>query len=287
MVIMESIHIGVSRASPGTCCNGDDTGSSENDAQSLAQLATTLGFISRTVLVAPGDATRTRLIGEFDRVVQKFALNGQEGGLLLLTFAGHGCRKKVSSPPAPLKGKADTWCLHDGQFHDYELLAQLARFRSTDRIVILSDSCHSGGLVSVFNLPALLQHAWASLLKLAVAPLEMPLPPGSPGAWAFDSARWRRLKAQAEQLPSITAHVLLLSSSEENQSSSQTEHDGVFTAAILAQAPTGFLSYLSWFEAVKREVHKKPDHQSPGWIPLDGCSAFWNQTPFNPAPVTC
>ena len=38
----------------------------------------------------------------------------------------------------------ETWCLYDGQLIDDELYFELSRFAAGVRILVLSDSCHSG-----------------------------------------------------------------------------------------------------------------------------------------------
>ena len=38
----------------------------------------------------------------------------------------------------------ETWCLYDGQLIDDELYFELSRFKAGVRILVLSDSCHSG-----------------------------------------------------------------------------------------------------------------------------------------------
>ena len=41
----------------------------------------------------------------------------------------------------------ETWCLYDGQLIDDELYFELSKFAAGVRILVLSDSCHSGTVV--------------------------------------------------------------------------------------------------------------------------------------------
>ena len=41
----------------------------------------------------------------------------------------------------------ETWCLYDGQLIDDELYFELSKFAPGVRILVLSDSCHSGTVV--------------------------------------------------------------------------------------------------------------------------------------------
>jgi hypothetical protein len=41
----------------------------------------------------------------------------------------------------------ETWCLYDGQLIDDELYLELSKFAEGVRILVLSDSCHSGTMI--------------------------------------------------------------------------------------------------------------------------------------------
>ena len=43
--------------------------------------------------------------------------------------------------------KDETWCLYDGELIDDEVFIELAQFAEGVRIIVLSDSCHSGSVV--------------------------------------------------------------------------------------------------------------------------------------------
>ena len=65
------------------------------------------------------------------------------GDLFFLTYSGHG--GQVPDVTGEEADKQDeTWCLYDGQLIDDELYFELSRFAAGVRILVLSDSCHSG-----------------------------------------------------------------------------------------------------------------------------------------------
>jgi metacaspase-1 len=69
----------------------------------------------------------------------------ESGDLLFWTYLGHG-----GQMPDPDREESDardeTWVLFDRQLLDDELYALWARFQPGVRIVVLSDSCHSGSV---------------------------------------------------------------------------------------------------------------------------------------------
>ena len=67
----------------------------------------------------------------------------QGGDLFFLTYSGHGGQvPDVNGDEADKKD--ETWCLYDGQLIDDELYFELSKFAAGVRILVLSDSCHSG-----------------------------------------------------------------------------------------------------------------------------------------------
>lgn len=65
------------------------------------------------------------------------------GDVFLVTYAGHGGSLPDKNGDEP-DGRDETWCLYDRQFRDDELYALWAQFDAGVKIVVISDSCHSG-----------------------------------------------------------------------------------------------------------------------------------------------
>ena len=67
----------------------------------------------------------------------------RKGDFFFLTYSGHG--GQVPDVTGEEADKQDeTWCLYDGQLIDDELYFELSRFAAGVRILVFSDSCHSG-----------------------------------------------------------------------------------------------------------------------------------------------
>ena len=67
----------------------------------------------------------------------------RSGDIFLLTYSGHGGQVPDRDHDEP-DLQDETWCLYDGELIDDEIYQALARFKAGVRVLVLSDSCHSG-----------------------------------------------------------------------------------------------------------------------------------------------
>ena len=112
-----------------------------NDAEKMFEVADHYGYDSKQIL-RNHEATRDRVKHE----VREVSLQMQDGDIFFLTFSGHGSQipDAGNDPDDEDDGLDETWCLFDGQLLDDELRHLLAAFPGGSRVVVLSDSCHSG-----------------------------------------------------------------------------------------------------------------------------------------------
>ena len=134
-----ALHIGLNLVDPKAYGGWDGPlAACEFDARDMAALAEQAGIASPTVLLTK-KATRSAVLAAIRAASRAL----RTGGYFLLTYSGHG--GQVPDVTGEEADKQDeTWCLFDGQLIDDELHAELARFRAGVRILVLSDSCHSG-----------------------------------------------------------------------------------------------------------------------------------------------
>jgi metacaspase-1 len=142
-----SIHIGVNELS-------DHYGGLESlkscnkDAEDMAKIAVSAGFEILTVLKNQ-NATVLNVTTAITDSIKK--LNDDD--TLLITYSGHGTQKRETSPFDELDLKDETWCLFDRQIMDDELKIQWLKVEKKVRILVISDSCHSGTLVESNSTP--------------------------------------------------------------------------------------------------------------------------------------
>jgi hypothetical protein len=109
----------------------------ENDARYMETIATSQGFVPQSLLTKA--ATSTAVLG----VMEKAAKELFEDDFFLLTYSGHGGQINDAGNDEP-DGLDETWVLFDRQLVDDELYAAWSLFRPSMRVLVLSDSCHSG-----------------------------------------------------------------------------------------------------------------------------------------------
>jgi hypothetical protein len=114
----------------------------ENDAEAMAQIARKQGF---TVEIFKTNNARKRAV--LDRI-QDVASKLEASDVFMLSFAGHGSVVPDDNGDEP-SGYDQTWCLFDAQLVDDELYNALSRFKTGVRIILFSDSCHSGSIIRV------------------------------------------------------------------------------------------------------------------------------------------
>ncbi len=112
----------------------------EADAEDLYALATSMGY--QASILKTRKATRQRVIDGIRAAAQTCA----SGDIFLLTYSGHGGQVPDSNHDEDDQVD-ETWVLYDGELIDDELYELWAEFKAGVRILVLSDSCHSGTVI--------------------------------------------------------------------------------------------------------------------------------------------
>ncbi len=116
--------------------------------------------------------------------------------LFVISYSGHGSLAEDESGDEQYD---QTWCLYDGQLIDDELAQIWAAFPEGARIVVISDSCHSGSIIKVNNPQAASDLPWNE--KGIPAELQKRLT----AQWG---APWRKLPPSTTTLQKVKAAVL-------------------------------------------------------------------------------
>ena len=274
-----SIHIGLNKIDETHYGTTGDLANPENDAASMAELATANGFTASPPLLT-NDATSTAVTN----AIKQAASTLTSGDILLLTYAGHGAQ--IPDANGDEKDAQDeTWVLYDRQLLDDELYGLLATLADGVRVLILSDSCHSGTVAR--DLP----------LSLTTTELERAFDTNEPHRvpqrirtlpheaqlhnYQRDQQLYTQIQRATPAQPAFAADVLLISGCQDNQTSSDgTSNHGLFTQTLLNTWNNGA------FKGTYATLHKKivadmPFFQTPNLFQAGKTSAaFRNQAPF-------
>lgn len=284
-----SLHLGLNSVSPKHYDGwSGDLVACESDARDMAAIATSQGL--QPCVLLSGKATRKAVLAALRQAAKALTA----GDLFVLSYSGHG--GQVPDITGEETDQQDeTWCLFDCQLIDDELYLELGRFAKGVRILVLSDSCHSGTVtrgapatVLPGHRPRLLppaiarrtyqQHrAFYDQLQRDVSQAAGKSGPVDPDAVlaGLGTASTRLTQIGGALQPAI----VLISGCQDNQTSMDGEHNGLFTEHLLRVWKSGR------FEGDHRLFHGQiragmPATQSPRLYVLGKTAAFVRQRPF-------
>ena len=285
-----SLHIGLNAVSAAAYAGWDGPlAACEFDANDLAALATSKGMKSTVLLTRK--ATRAAVLSALRNAAKKL----KAGGLFVLSYSGHGGQVPDTNHDEPDK-MDETWCLYDGQLIDDELYLELSRFAAGVRVLVLSDSCHSGTCTRARLPPPPPPGQRARLMPDTVARR----------VYASHQAFYDGLQADAARsaakvvdpdaalaqvavtgaatqattlLGAFKPAVLLISGCQDNQTSMDGENNGAFTEQLLRVWDHGKFkgSYGAFHARIRGAL---PASQSPNLFALGPAAAFVAQAPF-------
>lgn len=288
-----SLHIGLNAVSPshyggwsGELC------ACEFDAKDMAAIAQSRSMKSTLLLTA--DATRAKVLD----AVRSAAGALKAGDLFFLSYSGHG--GQVPDVTGDEDDKQDeTWCLYDGQLIDDELYYELSRFAAGVRVLVLSDSCHSGSVIrdvppTVAIVPTAQPPQRPKLMPRSVAlrtyrdnqafydKLQRDVAAAAGGKIVDPDAALAHVAASGRLsaiVKKFKPSVILISGCQDNQTSMDGQHNGAFTEQLLAVWNNGGFdrSYAAFHAAIRSRM---PATQSPNLFTLGAAGLFLAQRPF-------
>lgn len=274
-----SLHLGLNKVDPNHYGGWDGTlRACENDAHDTEAIARSLNYETRTVLLTK-EATHGAVTGAIA------AASGQlrSGDIFLISYSGHGGQVPDRNADEEEDNLDETWVLYDRQLVDDELYALWAGFAPGVRILMLSDSCHSGSAAraALYN----------RLSELGVRPEGMPAGqvavrgmPEEVRDKTYEKNRALYDKVQKDypsaERVGIGASVLLISGCQDNQSSYDGPRNGAFTAMLLKIWNRGEFrgGYRKFYKTILRNM---PLSQTPNYFKVGMPNlAFERQRPF-------
>ncbi len=216
-----SLHIGLNAVDPNHYGGWDGAlKACEFDARDYKSIAVERGF--EPVMLLTEEATAQAVTDAISSAARML----RSGDMFLLTYAGHGGQVPDTNFDEEDPGRQDeTWVLWDRQLVDDELWSLWKQFRRGVRILVISDSCHSGTVVR--TMPAFPASGPVPRIRL--------LPP------AQASRVYRRNQHLYEEIQrafpggervEVKASVILISGCQDNQYSLDGERNGLFTETL-------------------------------------------------------
>lgn len=236
-----------------------------NDANAMHQLARDQGFVGQVLLNE--EATRSNVI----RSINQAAAELEAGDILFISYSGHGGYLPDHNRDEE-DGHDETWCLHDGELLDDELNLFWSRFKAGVRILVISDSCHSGTVIKPAqpNIPYSTAAARQLTDEQALA------------VWENQKDFYQGIRsALPVARPEIKAAVRLLSGCQDNQQSYDGQPNGAFTTQLLRVWDQGrFTGSYQRFH--KQILMRMPAHQSPNHLLIGAANpVFDEENPFS------
>jgi len=273
-----SLHIGLNAVDPSHYAgwSGPLT-ACEADAEDMQAIAKAKRYATTTMLKTAA-ATREAVLEGIKAAAKKLS----KGDIFLLTYSGHGGQVPDKNGDEPDDLKDETWCLYNGQLLDDELYRLWSNFAAGVRILVLSDSCHSGTSVRAAFASLLSETSRAVLqaagiegpIRFRVMPDEMALRTYRQNAAFYDKLQTGASKA------TLRATVRLISGCQDNQLSADGTFNGLFTGMLIRVWNNSSFKrdYTAFHRAI---VDRMPPTQTPNHFVIGAHNpAFASQVPF-------
>ena len=274
-----SLHIGLNSVDPAHYAGwSGPLNACEADAEDMVAIAEHQGFSA--TLLKTGQATRNTVIDGIRNAAKKLS----EGDIFFLSYSGHGGQLPDINGDE-YDQQDETWCLYDGELIDDELYDLWADFKEEVRILVLSDSCHSGTVVKA----AMASHFNNEMFARAMAISPDSLKPqyrAMPNEFALRTYRQNRsfydklMAALPEKPRPIKAAVRLISGCQDNQYSLDGPFNGLFTGTLLRVWGEGRFNgnYSRFHKTIQSNM---PSTQSPNHYLIGNPNPVYDsQKPF-------
>jgi len=246
----------------------------EADAQDMTQIAKSREFTVTTLL------TKDATLETVQKKISEAASTLKAGDTFMLTYSGHGGQLPDLNREE-VDHQDETWCLYNGELVDDQLYALLGAFKEHVRVIVLSDSCHSGTIVKQAY-----YHGTADARKSAMGELPryrcMP-PEAALATYRQNKAFYDHIlknRKIGQRIEAVKASVLLISGCQDNQLSQDGAFNGLFTAQLLRVWNDG--DFQGGYQRFHNQiVRRMPPDQTPNYFRIGiRDAAFEKASPF-------
>jgi hypothetical protein len=275
-----SVHVGLNRVDPAHYNNWDGALTAcESDANDMESLARSCGFESTKLLSQ--EATSEAIKGAIENAANEL----EPGDILFVSYSGHGGQVPDTNDEEETDSSDETWLAYDRQIVDDELYALWTTFKPEVRIVVLSDSCHSGTVNRDITAPvpdpvATAEEAARQEPRFRALPRDTMVATYEQNEELYDGIQ-AECPSSTSSESEIGARVLLISGCQDDQLSRDGIKNGAFTAKLLKVWDDGAWrgSYAEFHEAIRSQM---PDDQQPNLNPVGAKNPdFDRQNPFS------
>lgn len=272
-----ALSIGVNFLDPNHYGNWDGKlNGCEHDAYAMSNISKSKNF-STTILLSR-DATVVNVIQKIENATEIL----KSGDIFILTYAGHGGQIEDKNADEDDK-KDETWCLYDRQLLDDELNYYLSKFHRGVRILVFSDSCHSGTItraprsnekkINKYN-----SNCDNNGILYRFAPINV-----LSRTYKQHIKEYEKIIFNPEIKKfngNINATVLTISGCQDDQLARDGPYNGLFTSNLLRTWDNGnFVG--SYKEFHKQITEKMPNEQTPNYEVIGIANKdFEHQNPF-------
>jgi metacaspase-1 len=277
-----SLHIGLNRVDPGQYggWNGQLAGC-VNDARAMSYIAS--GYRYETRVLLDEQATSSSVISIIGSAVSYL----QTGDIFFLSYSGHGGQIPDANGDE-VDGQDETWVLFDRMLVDDELYGLFSQFEAGVRIIMLSDSCHSGTVARRRTYSELAERApdvvrpghqrGAMAPRFRVIPEEVQREVYQRNMPLYNAVQWTTPRGD---YVTIGASVILISGCQDNQLSMDGDANGLFTETLMRVWNNGAFKG-NYYGLWKETSQNMPSTQSPNYYTVGQKNPwFEGQIPFS------
>jgi hypothetical protein len=263
-----SIHIGLNFVSKVHYNNWDGRlKAAEFDMDDMFDIAKSQGFSA--IKLRREEATRESV----KQAISNAAHQLSSGDILLITYSGHGGQVPDAHKEEP-DALDETWCLYNGQLIDDELNYLWTEFAEGVRILVISDSCHSGSVIKM--------HQLNKMYELKTKPVSKNMPINVCQKTYLSNMKFYD-KLQADYKPidlnNIHASVKLISGCRDDEYSYDGDTNGQFTGSLREVWANG--KFNGHYPTFLEEISANLSAQHPEILDIGSPnSSFENQKPF-------
>ena len=273
-----ALTIGLNAVDPGHYAGwSGELNACEADADDMAAIAKAKKYKVKTLL------TSAATLQQVTEELEDAAATLKKGDIFLLSYSGHGGQLPDQNSDE-IDAQDETWCLFDGELVDDKLFTLLTGFAPGVRILVFSDSCHSGTVTKmafyhgIANTRSLATLDSDEKVKFRNMPPDVALRTYRQNKAFYDPIlKDKKLKTAASNMK---ASVLLISGCQDNQLSADGAFNGLFTATMLRVWNEGKFKkdYRKFHSSI---VSRMPPDQTPNFYTVGpGNPTFEGQAPF-------